>query len=108
MTTLAHSFKQILGVLAHRPESEELESHLADFACGIGAEGKTLIYCQQECERFLPIGAAVSFLAPYGIELRGDWHNSQRLIYADVKPAEPSPFANAQVREHVNAWEVAA
>jgi hypothetical protein len=108
MTTLAHSFKQILGVLAHRPESEELESHLADFASGIGAEGQTLVYCQQEHERFLPVGAAVSFLNLYGIELKGSWCNGQRLIYAALKPTEPSPFAPSQVLEHVVNWEVAA
>jgi hypothetical protein len=107
MNNLAYSFKQILSTLTHAPECEALESHLADFACGIGAEGKTLVYCQQEHERFLPVGAAVSFLNPYGIELKGSWRNGQRLIYANVKPTEPSPFANAQVLEHV-CWEVAA
>ena len=108
MTTLAYSFKQILGVLAHRPECEGLEPHLADFASRIGVEGQTLVYCQQECERFLPVGAAVSFLNLYGIELKGNWCNGQRLIYADIKQVEPSPFANAQVLEHVTTWEVAA
>jgi hypothetical protein len=107
MNTLAYSFKQILGVLAHRPECEALESQLADFASRIGAAGQTLVYCQQERERFLPVSAVVKFLAPYGIELRGEWCNGQRLIYADVKPVEPSPFANSQVLEHVR-WEVAA
>jgi hypothetical protein len=107
MSSLANSFKHILSTLTHRPECEALESQLADFASKIGAAGQTLVYCQQERERFLPIGAAVSFLSPYGIELKGSWCNSQRLIYADVKPVEPSPFANAQVLEPVR-WEVAA
>jgi hypothetical protein len=108
MNNLAYLFKQILGVLAHRPESEELESHLANFASKIGAEGQTLVYCQTEAERFLPVGAAVSFLNLYGIELKGSWCNGQRLIYADVKPVEPSPYTNSQVLEHVTTWQLAA
>lgn len=108
MHSLANQFKQILSTLTHCPECEALEIHLADFASKIGAEGKTLVYCQQEQERFLPVGAAVSFLKPYGIELKGNWCNGQRLIYADVKPVEPSPFTNSQVLEHVTSWEVAA
>lgn len=107
MDNLAHSFKKILQTLTHAPECETLEPQLADFASKIGAEGQTLVYCQLERERFLPIGAAVSFLAPYGIELKGNWRNGQRLIYADVKPTEPSPLATSQVLEHVR-WEVAA
>ena len=108
MNTLAYSFKRILQTLTHCPECEALESQLADFASKIGAAGQTLVYCQSEKERFLPVGAAVSFLSPYGIELKGVWCNGQRLIYADVKPTEPSPFAPAQVLEHVATWEVAA
>jgi hypothetical protein len=108
MNSLAESFKSILSTLTHCPECEALEPYLADFASKIGAAGRTLVYCQLETERFLPIGAAVSFLAPYGIELKGSWCNGQRLIYADVKPVEPSPFAPAQVLEHVTSWEVAA
>jgi hypothetical protein len=107
MNSLAKSFKQILSTLTHCPECEALEIQFADFAAKIGTEGRTLVYCQQECERFLPIGAAVSFLNLYGITLKGEWCNGQRLIYADVKPFEPSPYANAQVLEHVR-WEVAA
>jgi hypothetical protein len=107
MSNLAYSFKRILQTLTHAPECEEVESQLADFAAKIGAEGKTLVYCQSEKERFLSIGAAVSFLNLYGIELRGQWCNGQRLIYADVKPTEPSPLANAQVLEQ-SSWEVAA
>jgi hypothetical protein len=108
MCSLAKSFKHILSTLTHCPECEALESQLADFASRIGAAGRTLVYCQSEKERFLPVGAALSFLNPYGIELKGMWCNGQRLIYADVKPLEPSPFAPAQVLEHVNTWEVAA
>jgi hypothetical protein len=108
MHSLANQFKQILSTLTHCPECEALESHLADFASRIGAEGKTLVYCQQERERFLPVGAAVTFLNPYDIELKGGWCNGQRLIYADVKPVEPSPYAPSQVLERVATLEVAA
>ena len=108
MHSLANHFKHILQTLTHCPECEVLESQLADFASKIGAAGQTLVYCQSEKERFLPLGTAVSFLSPYGIELKGNWHNGKRFIYAALKPSEPSPFAPAQVLEHVNTWEVAA
>jgi hypothetical protein len=107
MHSLANSFRQILQTLTHCPECEALEPQLADFASKIGAAGQTLVYCQLEKERFLPVGAAVSFLNLYGIELKGDWQKGQRLIYAALKPVEPSPYAASQVLENVR-WEVAA
>jgi hypothetical protein len=107
MSNLAYSFKQILSTLTHAPECEALESQLAEFASKVGAAGRTLVYCQHEHERFLPVGAAVSFLSPYGIELKGNWHDGKRFIYAALKPVDPSPFTNSQILEHVR-WEVAA
>jgi hypothetical protein len=107
MYSLAKSFKHILSTLTHTPECEALESRMADFAAKIGATGQTLVYCQSHKERFLPVGAAVTFLAPYGIQLLGDWRDGKRFIYAALKPVEPSPYAASQVLERVG-WEVAA
>jgi hypothetical protein len=108
MYSLAKSFKQILITLTHSPECERLEPMLADFASQIGAEGRTLVYCQFEHERFLPVGAAVSLLNPYSVQLLGDWRNGKRFIYAAPRPLDPQPFPGAVVLEHVNTWEVAA
>jgi hypothetical protein len=108
MTTLAQTFKRILGILQHCPESESLEPLLADFAANIGAERTTLVYRQRGFERFLPVGAAVTFLAPYGIELRGDWKAGVRYIYAGVVQDEPSPDGVSSVHELGLSLEVAA
>jgi hypothetical protein len=107
MNSLANQFKQILQTLTHCPECEALESQLADFAARVGAKGQTLVYCQSEKEWFLPVGAAVSFLSPYGIELKGNWHDGKRFIYAALKPFEPSPFTSYCV-ERWKDWQVAA
>ena len=108
MNSLSNHFKQILSTLTHCPESEGLESLLANFASKVAIEGQTLVYCQSEKEWFLPVGPAVSLLNLYGIDLTGTWTKGRRYIFASLKHSDPTPFAASQVLEHVTEWQVAA
>jgi hypothetical protein len=106
MNSIARTFNQLLETLTHKPESHDVDIHLANLASGIGREGCTLVYLQT---RPKPISALAALLEPFGIELTGDWKNHKRFIYARVKEREPSPFTGAIFHEHKSQeWQIAA
>ncbi len=101
MNKVAQSFRRLLELLAHEPESQDVSWLLADVAAYVTASGQVLcLALQTPPYAHWPLCEAAVLLEPYGVALKararlkgdGVW------IFAEyVEQPEPTPFAGAKV-----------
>ena len=103
MNKVAQTFKGLLEVLAHEPESPAVSTLLAEVAAGVAASGQvTCLALQTRLTAYWPLRAAAALLEPHGVVLRARPRLKRDGVWIFAEPLaqpQPSPIAGAGALE---------